>query len=97
MLDVQIRPRLSLEAEGGEAPLSLALFVGRGFENGEPLFEALDRLSAGAVRRAVILTGFEGDAEQSCVLLAPTPFIERLVLIGCGGADAPEAVALEAA
>lgn len=101
MLDIQIRPSLPFATSKGtpapEAPLSVALFVGPGFDGADTVFDRFDAASAGALRRAAALAAFTGEADQTCMLLAPAPFVERLLLIGCGSDEGIDPSALETA
>ncbi|MBS1062263.1 leucyl aminopeptidase [Gluconobacter wancherniae] len=94
MLDITFGPFPALNAE---SPIAVALLCNgtEGFQAEQ--FAALDAASAGALKRAVALKGFKGEAGQTLSLLAPSESVSVIVLVGCGAKDgsALNAVAAE--
>ncbi|AOX15924.1 leucyl aminopeptidase [Kozakia baliensis] len=99
MLDIQIQaPFPILQGAGApESEQSLVLLTSTNFDVADGPFAHLDAATGGALRRAVAISGYKGEREQSCVLLAPCAALARLVLIGCGADEELDANAVEAA
>ncbi|WP_077808560.1 leucyl aminopeptidase [Neoasaia chiangmaiensis] len=103
MLDIKIQPLPDFPTQNGTTDSAWpvgrnrVLFVGHDFDTPGSSFDRFDRHVGGALRRAAVVAGFEGKAEQSLVMLAPASDIERLVLIGHGEAATLDPVGMEAA
>ncbi|MDL2170650.1 MULTISPECIES: leucyl aminopeptidase [Asaia] len=99
MLDIQIQaPFPILQGKGApESEQTLVLLTGPEFDVADGPFSHLDAATGGALRRAVAISRFKGQRDQSCVLLAPCAALARIVLIGCGPEDELDIPTMEAA
>nr|WP_246103534.1 leucyl aminopeptidase [Swaminathania salitolerans] len=99
MLDIQIQAQFPI-LQGTGAPESeqtLVLLTGPDFDVANGPFSRLDAVTGGALRRAVAISRYKGQRDQSCVLLAPCAALARIVLIGCGADEDLDGPAIEAA
>ncbi|MBO1323731.1 leucyl aminopeptidase [Acetobacter sp. TBRC 12305] len=88
--------QVSFSSETQPAGGSLAVLVPQDKTFG-PAFSALDTLVGGALGRAAAAEDFTGKDGTSCVVLAPSPAFERIVLVGLGKTDEIDACAAEKA
>jgi len=80
MIDIAFTPPV-LPTSGA---LALLVPEGAAFGSGEGMLAQADAACGGTLTRAAAAAGFTGKKAQSCVVLAPTDGLSRVVLIGLG-------------
>lgn len=99
MLEIQIQSLSSILASFRLASPDrcLALLVPSGFDFSQDFAAGIDDMTGGALQRAIAVTKFKGDVDQSCVLIAPTQDLTQIVVVGYGDEAEATATRIESA